>query len=215
MKNRKNSKNQSTNNTVIIYGDNTSPQVIGFSCILSVWIIAVNALVVLCLTKKHRRLIKSTFAFQIVTLSISDLFVGPSTLPIYVTGFMSQVGYEICLFGFVFLLSAQGVEQFQIFGICVNCLSVVCQLTSPLRIPQNKKAVLTSNSVQFVQWQTILDIYWIARKRKWLMRRRRQTANIPNPTHISRQNSQHMAAADIRYEMHTTRHTHPKPSHLN
>ena len=41
-------------------------------------------------------------------------------------------------------------------------------------------------------------------RRKWLMRRRRQTANIPNPTHINRQDPQHMAAADIRYEMRAT-----------
>ena len=38
-------------------------------------------------------------------------------------------------------------------------------------------------------------------RKKWLMRRRRQTANIPNLTHSNRQDPQHMAAADIRYEM--------------
>ena len=32
------------------------------------------------------------------------------------------------------------------------------------------------------------------------MRRRRQTTNIPNPAHINRQDPQHMAAADIRYD---------------
>ena len=51
--------------------------------------------------------------------------------------------------------------------------------------------------------------------RKWLMRRRRQIANIPNPTHINRQVPQHMAATDIRYELRATGHTHPKPSHIN
>ena len=156
MENRKNSKNQSTNNTVIIYGDNTSPQLTGFSCIFSVWIIAVNALVVLYLIKNQRRLIKNTFAFQILILSVSDLFVGLSTLPIYVTGFTSQNGYEICLFGFVFLLSAQAVEQFQILGICVNRLSVVCQLTSPLRITQNKKVVVI---YLLVNWVVFLFIF--------------------------------------------------------
>ena len=39
-------------------------------------------------------------------------------------------------------------------------------------------------------------------KRKRLMSRRRQTANIPNPTYSNRQDPQRMAAADIRYEMH-------------
>ena len=43
----------------------------------------------------------------------------------------------------------------------------------------------------------------------------RQTANIPNLTHINRQDPQHMATAHIRYEMHVSRLTHPKPSHLN
>ena len=33
------------------------------------------------------------------------------------------------------------------------------------------------------------------------MRRRRQTANIPNLTHSNRQDPQHMAAPDIRSEM--------------
>ena len=33
------------------------------------------------------------------------------------------------------------------------------------------------------------------------MRRRRQTANIPNLIHINRQDPQHVAVADIRYEM--------------
>ena len=41
------------------------------------------------------------------------------------------------------------------------------------------------------------------------MRRRRQTANIPNLTHSKLQNPQHMAAADIRYEMR------PNPKHPN
>ena len=36
------------------------------------------------------------------------------------------------------------------------------------------------------------------------MRRRRQRAIIPNLTHSNRQDPQHMAAADIRYEMRVT-----------
>ena len=40
------------------------------------------------------------------------------------------------------------------------------------------------------------------------MRRPRQIANIPKPTHSNCQDLQHMAAADIRYEM--CRLTHPK-----
>ena len=34
-----------------------------------------------------------------------------------------------------------------------------------------------------------------------MMRRRRQTANIPNPTHINRQGPHLMAAADIRHDI--------------
>ena len=45
------------------------------------------------------------------------------------------------------------------------------------------------------------------------MSRRRQTANISNPTHSNRQDPQHMAAADIRYEMRLF--AHPNRSHLN
>ena len=47
------------------------------------------------------------------------------------------------------------------------------------------------------------------------MRRRRKTANIPNPTHSNRQDPQHMASADIRYEMRVSRLMHPKSSNLN
>ena len=47
------------------------------------------------------------------------------------------------------------------------------------------------------------------------MSRRRQTANIPNPTHSNRQDPQHIIAADIRDEMRHCALTHPKPSHLN
>ena len=47
------------------------------------------------------------------------------------------------------------------------------------------------------------------------MSRRRQTADIPYPTHSNRQDPQHIAAADIRYEMRDGALTHPKPSHLN
>ena len=47
------------------------------------------------------------------------------------------------------------------------------------------------------------------------MSRRRQTANIPNPTYSNRQDPQHMAAADIRYEMRHCLLTNPIPSLLN
>ena len=46
------------------------------------------------------------------------------------------------------------------------------------------------------------------------MRRRRQTANIPNLTHSNRQDSQHMAAADIRHEMRLTRPHATEPPQL-
>ena len=150
------SNNQSSNSTVIIYGDNASPIFAGFSITLSVWIIVFNSFVVLRLLKNKQRLIQNTFTLQILTLSVSDFFVGLTTLPVYVTGFTSDVSYEHCLYRFVILLSAQAVEQFHIFGICINRVSVIYQLTTPRKISGNRGVVAI---YLLVNWVVFLAIY--------------------------------------------------------
>ena len=160
MENHENS-NQSTdgtNNTSVIYGDNASPLFTSFSIMLSSWIVIVNVFIFLCLIKNQRLLIKNTFAFQMFILSICDLLVGLSTLPVYVIAFTSEISYELCLCNLGFMLTAQAVEQFHIFGICVNRASITCQLSTPMRISENKRGVVI---YLLVNWVVFLLIFFV------------------------------------------------------
>ena len=130
------SYNQSANSTVKIFGDNASPLFAFISIILSLWIIVSNFFVLICFIKHRNRLKRSTFTVQILTLSFSDCFVGLSTLPVYITGFIRMVSYELCVFQFVIFLLAQVVALCHIFGICLTRLFVVCHLTSRAKMSQ-------------------------------------------------------------------------------
>ena len=154
-----NYNNQSANSTVLIFGDNASPIFVGFSMVISGWIIVLNSFVILSLLKDNKRQINNTFTFQLLTLSLSDVLVGLATLPVYATVFKSGFIYEDCLCRFVLLLSAHAVEQFHIFGICVNRVSVVYQLTTPRKMSRKKVLVM---AYLLLNWIIFLTIYSVA-----------------------------------------------------
>ena len=70
----------------------------------------------------------------------------------------SEVSYELCLCNFGLLLTAQAVEQFHIFGICVNRASITCQLSTPMRISENKQGVVI---YLLVHWVVFLLIFFV------------------------------------------------------
>ena len=159
MNKMENYNNQSANSTVLILGDNASPIFVGFSMVISGWIIVLNSFVILSLLKDNKRQINNTFTFQLLTLSLSDVLVGLATLPVYATVFKSGFIYEDCICRFVLLLSAHAVEQFHIFGICVNRVSVVYQLTTPRKMSRKKVLVMV---YLLLNWIIFLTIYSVA-----------------------------------------------------
>ena len=150
---------ESDNKTKLIIEDNASPVFVGFSMVVSGLIIALNSLVIFSLVKDRKRQLNNTFTFQLLTLSVSDVLVGLATLPVYATVFTSGFVYEECLCRFVVLLSAHAVEQFHIFGICVNRVSVLHQLTTPSRISRKKVFVV---AYLLLNWVIFLTIYSVA-----------------------------------------------------
>ena len=150
---------ESDNKTKLIIEDNASPVFVGFSMVVSGLIIALNSLVIFSLVKDRKRQLNNTFTFQLLTLSVSDVLVGLATLPVYATVFTSGFVYEECLCRFVVLLSAHAVEQFHIFGICVNRVSVLQQLTKPSRVSRKKVFVV---AYLLLNWVMFLTIYSVA-----------------------------------------------------
>ena len=148
--------NENTNSTVKVFGDNASPLFVFLSMVLSLWTIASNLFLLICFVKHRNNLIRSTFTMQILTLSVSDFLVGLSTLPIYVTGIISMVSYELCVFQFVVFISAQAVVLCHIFGICITRLFVVCHLTSPPKMSK-KRGLITLYLV--ISWMVTLGIF--------------------------------------------------------
>ena len=151
--------NQSANGTVRIFGDNASPVFAVFSMTLSLWIIISNLFVLICFIKHRNNLIKSTFTMQILTLSANDFLAGISTIPVYITSFTTNVGYELCVFRLIFFASAQVVVLFHILGICINRLFIVCQLSVPrLRIANRKVIVIV---LFVINWIVSLGIFGV------------------------------------------------------
>ena len=152
---------ESDNKTNLIIEDNASPVFVCFSMVVSVLIIAINSLVIFSLMKDRKRQLNNTFTFQLLTLSVSDVLVGLATLPVYATVFSTGFVYEECLCRFVVLLSAHAVEQFHIFGICVNRVSVLHQLTTPVpsRVSRKKEFVV---AYLLINWVIFLTIYSVA-----------------------------------------------------
>ena len=124
--------NTSENSTVVIYGDNASPAFAVISMILSIWIIVANSFVVVCFISHRTVLTKSTFTFQILTLSVNDLIAGVSTLPVYITIFKEDTSYSLCVFRFLLFLSAQVIVLFHLLGICMYRLFIVFHVNAPL-----------------------------------------------------------------------------------
>ena len=151
----------SDNRTILNIHENASPVFVGFCMVVSGLIIALNSLVIFSLVNDRKRQLNNTFTFQLLTLSVSDVLVGLATLPAYATAFTSSFIYEECLCRFVVLLSAHAVEQFHIFGICVNRVSVLHQLTTPVpsRISRKKMFVVV---YLLLNWVVFLTIYSVA-----------------------------------------------------
>ena len=134
--------NQSTNSTPIVYGDNASPLFVLFSIILSIWIIMFNTFVMICFIQNRKILLKTTFAIQICQLCVCDLYVGFSTMPVYISGFSKGVRFEFCAFSFILFISSQVIVLFHILGICVYRLRVVSRVMTPYSLKAEKKGYL-------------------------------------------------------------------------
>ena len=130
--------NQSTNSTPSIYGDNASPIFVLFSIVLSVWIILFNTFVLICFIQNRRLLLKNTFAIQICQLCVCDIYVGLSTMPVYISGFSKGIRFEFCVFSFVLFISSQVVVLFHILGICLYRLRIVSRVMAPNRVKVEK-----------------------------------------------------------------------------
>lgn len=155
-------RNQSTNSSFIIHGDNASPVYAAISMIFSAWIIISNLFILICLIKHRNTLIQSTFTLQILTLSASDFLVGLSTLTLYLTTFTKNVSYNICCFKIVITLSAQAVEQIHILGICITRLLIVAQMTSPKTISKNTGTVVIFLTINWIINVCIFSVpFWI------------------------------------------------------
>ena len=134
--------NQSTNSTPIVYGDNASPLFVLFSIILSIWIIIFNTFVLVCFIQNRKILLKTTFAIQICQLCVCDLYVGFSTMPVYISGFSKGVKFEFCAFSFILFISSQVIVLFHILGICAYRLRVVSRVMTPYSLKAEKKGYL-------------------------------------------------------------------------
>ena len=149
-------QSRNTSNTVIIYGDNASPVFASFSILLSTWIIVANIIILSCFIRHKNKVMNSSFAFQILTLSLNDLIVGVSTIPVYISSFAAQTGFEFCAFRLVLFMSAQVVVLFHILGLCLNRLFIVFQASKPLRRPKKRGLIL---SYLFITWMITLIIF--------------------------------------------------------
>ena len=75
---------------------------------------------------------------QICLLSVCDIYVGFSTLPVYISGFSRGVRYEFCAFSFILFISSQVVVLFHLLGICLYRLWIVCRVMVPNRVRAEK-----------------------------------------------------------------------------
>ena len=100
-------------------GKETSPEVVITSILLCCsWIISINCLVFVCLVL-NRRAMKTFVNLQLLSFSITDIFVGITAIPESLTYYITP-NTEVCFVIMYGYMVAQAATLFHAFGICLH-----------------------------------------------------------------------------------------------